>query len=1052
MVYGCIVTRKIMTNQNHPNTMNTAKTNQKSGQNQTAPVQSSNKPFHLLLAFFAFFGLVMQGYSQPTSNAPTPSNTPGVAMYVSSNPGSDSPGIGWYAGWSGVASMGDYTISGGNTVKSYLGLSYAGVEFYNPNWINASPYTTMHVDVYTSNANQLAIKLVSTAGAHGNQAAEIFRPASGGVIISNQWVSLDIPLSEFLAANPNLDLTKLDQLLWIDNGDIAGPGVQLGNFYFDNIYFYSATIPLSASITSPAPGATLTPSFIIAATAAVAPGTITNVNFYDGSTLLGNATSFPYSFPVVNAAIGAHALKVVAQSSTGSSVTSSVVNVTVQSVNLVLFQNGDFDHPSGPGAGCDGSGDYWATNSFGAPFSFSFPTSGGNPNGYAVMDDTGGGSFGVLVGGNVTPVPLAPMGLVAGQTYTFQQDMKILSGSSIGGFKIESWGPSGKISDNGGVYPTLIGDGSTWQTYTFSYTINPAATGLKIVPLWGPNSSVGYDNIGVQVPTTALSVSITSPTNNATVNTNFTVAASTLVSPATVTNVYFYVDNVVVGNSPNYPYTYTSGNAALTGSHALKVVAKASDGSSATSSVVNVTVVAMPQITPNYPITDAPTPTRQATSVQALLNSSGVYANQPVSTWATSWSAPSGLGVKYTNTVTHSVIREYPLLQYAGVDFGPLNLSNYTVMHVDVWSPNAAQFSIKMGSDVVPFTAGTTATTFSNKTWVSLDIPLSKFPSISLSNLGEFLFVDNVPLIENATFYVDNVYFWTTNQVHTSIALGKNVSWTAANSSDYYQPQKSTDGTIWANYGGLLAGNTVTNVFDSSPAPFYQVQDIAPVQVINNGGFESGLTSWTGTGSSTTAAAHSGTTSADINVVNPAGSVYLQQGFNPIVGGGTYNFSVWSELAIPGLNFSAFCLVQYFDSGNAFLSQTQINLTAGTGSWTQNAAILTAPVNATQTQVQIVGTTGAAIGSSGEVYVDDISLSSLTAGTPTTNNIPATVQSGAGITWKSVPGNTYTVQSTSSLNSPVWAQMGPTVIGTGTNTFPDLINSSSKFYRVLEDY
>jgi len=188
----------------------------------------------------AVLGGAVSGMAQPSSNAPTPTKSPAqvLSMFNSSGTYTDHGGIGWYAGWSGVSSMGDYAIPGGNTVKSYLGLSYSGVEFYNPNQINASAYNTLHADVWTT-ANQIAIKLVST----GNGAApEVFYPASGGVVTSNHWVSLDIPLSAFLDVNPNLDLANLDQLLWIDNGDIAGPGVQLGDFYIDNVYFYSNNV------------------------------------------------------------------------------------------------------------------------------------------------------------------------------------------------------------------------------------------------------------------------------------------------------------------------------------------------------------------------------------------------------------------------------------------------------------------------------------------------------------------------------------------------------------------------------------------------------------------------------------------------------------------------------------------------------------------------------------------------------------------------------------------------------------------------------------------
>lgn len=867
------------------------------------------------------------------------------------------------------------------------------------------------------------------------------------------------------ATEPTPDGTFTVPQFTISACSIVNPGG--GNMLFDELRLadswadavsYTAPTALSVSITSPANGATVGPDFTISANALASPQTVSSVTFYDNDNNVGSISSSPYTVSVTGASVGAHALKAIAEDSDGNFATSSVVNVTVGAVSVTLFPNGDFDHPAGPAAGNDGSGDYWATNSFGAPFSFSFPTSGGNSGGYAVMDDTGGGSYGVLVGGNVTPVPLSSLGLIAGQTYTFQQDMKILSGSSIGGFKIESWGPSGKISDNGGVYPDLIGDGSTWETYTFSYTIDPAATGLKIVPLWGPNSSVGYDNIGVQVPATALSVSITSPTNDATVNTNFIITASALVSPATVTNVYFYVDDALVGNDSAYPYAYTSGDASLNGSHTLQVVAKASDGSSATSSVVNVTVVPAPQVIPDYPITDAPTPTRQSSAVISLFNSSGVYANQPVTTWATSWSAPSGLGVNYTNTVTGKVIKAYSTLQYAGVDFGPLDLSGYTTMHVDVWSPNATQFAIKMGDDVVPFTAGTTATTFNKKGWVSLDIPLSHFPSQPMSSLGEFLFVDNTPLMENATFYIDNVYFWTTNQTQASIAIGNRIGWTA-NGDDYYQPQKSSDGTTWVDLGGLLAGNAVTNAFDPSPVSFYQVQDIVPAQAVVNGGFESGSPvpdNWVaaqGSPVASTGTAHSGNSSINLDLESPSGAAVVQQGFNPVAGGATYNFSVWSSKAYDGYEFTTFCLVQWFDSTSAYLGQAQINLTPVTGDWTENTAILTAPANATQMQIQIVANTGGDAGAAGDLFVDDVSLTTIAAGA-TTNTISATVQSAAGITWKSVPGNNYTVQSTPGLAPAVWSPLGANVTGnnSGTNTVSDSLNNNGMFYRVLENY
>jgi hypothetical protein len=71
------------------------------------------------------------------------------------------------------------------------------------------------------------------------------------VITSNQWVSLDIPLAVFQSANPLLDLTHIDQILWIDN--LANPGtnhsssaVLYGDFYIDNVYFHSGVTNVPA--------------------------------------------------------------------------------------------------------------------------------------------------------------------------------------------------------------------------------------------------------------------------------------------------------------------------------------------------------------------------------------------------------------------------------------------------------------------------------------------------------------------------------------------------------------------------------------------------------------------------------------------------------------------------------------------------------------------------------------------------------------------------------------------------------------------------------------
>ena len=258
-----------------------------------------------------------------------------------------------------------------------------------------------------------------------------------------------------------------------------------------------------------------------------------------------------------------------------------------------LFPNGSFTN-GGPTAD-------WVQVSGGGSFVYTYPATGGNPGGYAVMDNTGGGGWGIWVGGDTTPLDLGSLGLSANFTFTFVQDMKIVSGTDIGGIKIESWGPSGKISDSGDMRPSLSGHNTAnWETYSFPYLIAPGATGIKVVPLWGPNTSVAYDNIGVIVPLSSpLAAAITYPANGATVSTNFTINATASVLPGAITNVDFYDGAALLGNGVTAPYSFSITGAAI-GAHALKVVAKADTGGSVTSSVVNITVAAAPTLTTVY--------------------------------------------------------------------------------------------------------------------------------------------------------------------------------------------------------------------------------------------------------------------------------------------------------------------------------------------------------------------------------------------------------------------------------------------------------------------
>jgi Domain of unknown function (DUF1929)/Bacterial Ig domain len=93
----------------------------------------------------------------------------------------------------------------------------------------------------------------------------------------------------------------------------------------------NSNTPPAASITSPANGAIFPwkPTITITATATDSDGTVTMVEFRDGTTLLGQDTTAPYSFTWRNVSPGAHVLTARATDNSGAATTSSQVNITV---------------------------------------------------------------------------------------------------------------------------------------------------------------------------------------------------------------------------------------------------------------------------------------------------------------------------------------------------------------------------------------------------------------------------------------------------------------------------------------------------------------------------------------------------------------------------------------------------------------------------------------------------------------------------------------------------------------------------------------------------
>jgi hypothetical protein len=168
----------------------------------------------------------------PTTPAPTPSLPQADVISLFSDAYTDVPVDTWSAPWD-TADVADYPI-GTDLTKRYTGLLFAGIEFQNPT-IDASAMTHFHMDIWTPDPTAapavFKIKLVDF-GANGiwndggvdDTEHEITLDES--VLSTGSWVSLDIPLTDFVDLTAQAHLAQL-----IISGDP-------NTVYVDNVYLH----------------------------------------------------------------------------------------------------------------------------------------------------------------------------------------------------------------------------------------------------------------------------------------------------------------------------------------------------------------------------------------------------------------------------------------------------------------------------------------------------------------------------------------------------------------------------------------------------------------------------------------------------------------------------------------------------------------------------------------------------------------------------------------------------------------------------------------------
>jgi glucose/arabinose dehydrogenase len=210
-------------------------------------------------------------------------------------------------------------------------------------------------EVYRSNLPAGSIYYNTLASTSINGAAErdfnILNLSASTLVTGDNLVAVEIHQQSISSSDISFDL-KLNAIT--TSTVTATPQVSISSPTNNTSYSSPANITITAS-------------------ASISSGSISKVDFYQGTQLIGTATSSPYSITWMNVTTGNYAVKAVATSNTNQTGTSSIVNISVTSCATPTIT------PSGPLRMCAGS--VVLNSTTGTGFSYQWKKDGVNISG-----------------------------------------------------------------------------------------------------------------------------------------------------------------------------------------------------------------------------------------------------------------------------------------------------------------------------------------------------------------------------------------------------------------------------------------------------------------------------------------------------------------------------------------------------------------------------------------------------------------------------------------------------------------------------------------------
>ncbi len=643
-----------------------------------------------------------------------------------------------YPDWGQATVVSDVDIAGNTTLK-FTGLNFQGLQFAVAQDISGMEF--LHLDFWTANSSALNTFLISTGPVETAYALAV--PTSG-------WTSLDIPISSF----SGVDLADIIQMKFDGNGDI----------YLDNIYFYTSGGGTGGEPTEAAPTPTEDPANVLSIYSDAYTG-IPFDNFdagwcggasVEGVTIEGNNT-----------------LKKI------TGIDCQGIDFSSNRLDLSEFTHIHFDLYTND---ADLTGDVFNVKLV------DFAGGGGEASALEVNINTGttpaivSGSWvsvdvditslGGVVAGSLTRSDIAQIGITTANLTNVWYD-NIYFYKDAGSTATEPAEAAPTPDEDAADVISLFSDAytdvtvDTWRTDWSAGTLEDVSVEGNAAKKYSALDFVGILTEANQVDAsgmTHLHIDIWSAD----------------ITQFSIKLVDFGADGAYAGGDDvehqiNYPspaqgqwvsydIPLTDFTGLTTTEHIAQYILVGQPTGATTIWMDNMYFYNDAGGAPaTEPTTAAPTPDEDPGDVISLF--SDAYTDVTVDTWRTDWSA----GTLEDVSVAGNAAKKYSALDFVGIltEANQVDASGMTHLHIDIWSADITQFSIKLvdfgadgayaGGDDVEHQINYPSP--AQGQWVSYDIPLTDFTGLTTTeHIAQYILVGQPT--GATTIWMDNMYFY----------------------------------------------------------------------------------------------------------------------------------------------------------------------------------------------------------------------------------------------------------------------------------------------------